>query len=33
MPESNQVSIVIPQEVLTEVETAVATIKFFTCLK
>ena len=27
MPESNQVSIVIPQEVLTEVETAVATIK------
>jgi len=27
MPESNAVSIVIPQEVLTEVETAVATIK------
>ncbi len=27
MPESNQVSIVIPPEVLTEVETAVALIK------
>jgi hypothetical protein len=27
MPESNQVSIVIPPEILTEVETSVATIK------